>query len=189
MMLFWRRVCTTALLSMAISLPLSVYATASVPSSTASISNASGTQPSLFFIQTANKMTLQPGKLTLHDFNHQTLWFADAPSRTYGYFNLSQYLGLWRNPKAAFLLNNPNATLVGYMMNPKTHKEERLTVVLVLRFAHRSDDAKDLIYTVQKTYLVPERKAINQTVTLSHPTLLVDSYQYTSLGGYTTTPQ
>ena len=127
-----------------------------------------------FFTQSGETMTLAPGKLVIHHITPKTLWFADAPSRDTGTLTTSNYEFM---EYTNYILRtvHPNAVLTGYIPAANSHgTPKRLTAVLILKNAHYNPVTNNLTYHAVKNYLMPDKHNVNQTVTLSHPTLLID---------------
>lgn len=134
-----------------------------------------------FIVQNGRHAVLKPGSLVLQNAQNKTLWFANSPSTDTGYMTLAKYMNLWATPTAALMAEQPNATLIGYFYDAAAHEEKQLTLVVTLRNAKLTNDGKDVSYTVTKSLLVPDKKSYNQQVTLSHPTLLIDTVSGTGI--------
>jgi len=163
-----------AMLLAAVAVGSSAYATTNV--------SASGT--SSFLVQNSKSALLKPGKLVMQHVSPDTLWFANAPSTATGYYSLNKYMDLWATPTAPFAQEKPNATLIGYFSDPKTHQEKRMAVVVTLHNATLSADKDNIVYNVTKSLLVPDKKSFNAQVVLTHPTLLIDVLPTGGQGGY-----
>ena len=161
---------------------VSFASSTAVPTAATTTTTTSACDPAYFFMQTADKALLKPGSLTMINLTPKTLWFADAPNTGTGFDTTSEYMQLWSNKTSGFLANNPNATLVGYIKDPKTHKETRLTLVVNITNANFANN--NLTYTVTKSLLVPDNTTETQEVILSHPTLLIDSLPVDGGGGF-----
>jgi hypothetical protein len=161
---------TTALASFALVTSLML----NTAQASAEIATSASTSESIFYIQTSDHIVVTPGKLTLVKPEEKVLWFADAPSTGAGFYPINEYMKLWANPESYFSKNHPNATLIGYFVNPKTHLEQRLTLVVTLHSASLAKNKKSLTYQVTKTLLIPDNKSYNTKVTLYHTTLLID---------------
>jgi hypothetical protein len=128
---------------------------------------------SVFFVQTSEQAILKPGYLILKNPDPRILCFADAPSTAASVQSLSKYMLTWTAQTGSFEKTNPNAALVGFIVNKKSHKEERLSAVLVLKHAHYDAVSNTLTYDVSKSFLVPKAKLAHQA-NLVHPTLFID---------------
>src|SRR4029434_1412354 len=89
---------------------------ASQPSANPDItaSNQSGKVPKkadLLFVQNAERVTFNKGKMTLRSVNPVTIAFADRPQRFAGHMPTSKFVPMWSSGKDSFLKDPPNATL------------------------------------------------------------------------------
>ena len=144
------------------------------PSSQAMDAASTHSGNTYFFIQNADHITLKPGKLILTHIEPKTLWFADAPSRDTGYVDMPHYMQLWNTPTAEFRVSHPNAVLQGYLPKQGTHKAQRISAVLILKSANYNPVTKTLTYQVDKSYLVPDKNGVSQSLTLDQNSLLID---------------
>jgi len=93
------------------------------------------------FVQTAERVTLEDGVLTLHDINSSTLYFSDRPERIVGHARTDQFTDHWGTGENSFAADPPNAALsilVG---------DEPQDVVVVLKNPRLESD--NLIYDVE----------------------------------------
>lgn len=156
-------------------LPAFACATSAVTTPIANNHASTNGQDSYFFIQNADNVVLEPGKVILKHIEPQTLWFADAPSRDTGHISASEYMHLWDTPTAQFTALHPNAVLQGYLPKEGNKKAQRLSAVFILTAANYNPITKTLTYHVEKSYLMPDKQAISQTVNLQHSSLLIDT--------------
>ena len=82
-------------------------------------------------------------------------------------------MSLWNTPSAQFSVEHPNAALIGYMPQ-NGHHMKRVTAVLVLKDANYNPVTKTLTYQVKKSYLLPDKKSINQSLSIQYGTLWID---------------
>lgn len=150
-------------------------------SAMAATATSVNTEQSVFFMQSAQHVLLKPGMMKLYNLAPQTLWFADAPSTQTGSKSIAEYMQLWSSSNGYFYKNNPNAILVGYIKNKSTHNEQKVTIIAKLKTAQYKDG--NIVYTIDKSLLIPDNKTVMQQVVLSHASLFVDTYTHITPGG------
>jgi hypothetical protein len=98
----YRRV---ALILVAIGVPLALYPVARLATAQ--------TQPSLLFVQTAQKIDYKDGVMTLYDVPTQTMFFTDRPNRVVGNVPTDKFVTKWTTDKGpnGFAANPPNAAV------------------------------------------------------------------------------
>jgi hypothetical protein len=71
------------------------------------------TQPSLLFVQTAQKIDYKDGVMTLYDVPTQTMFFTDRPNRVVGNVPTDKFVTKWTTDKGpnGFAANPPNAAV------------------------------------------------------------------------------
>lgn len=88
---------------------------AATPSANAGITWTTAGKPSgkmdVLYVQNAQSVTLEKGKLVLHGVNQATICFTDRPARLAGHLPTSSFIPLWSEGKNSFLKDPPNATL------------------------------------------------------------------------------
>jgi hypothetical protein len=65
----------------------------------------------LLFVQNAQGVTLDNGKLTLKGIAPTTIFFSDRPERIAGHLVTKEFVPFWSEGKDSFAANPPNATL------------------------------------------------------------------------------
>ena len=128
-----------------------------------------------FFVQSADKATLTSSQLTLINFHKNTVWFADSPSSQTGAMPTSTYLNLlWGKSTSHFNQHHPNASLVGEVINPKTHVPQSMDIIIRLDGVTQKND--QLIYQVHPLSHNGALIDPKQVIYLQYPTLFIDRY-------------
>jgi hypothetical protein len=68
-------------------------------------------QVTLLFVQNAQGVSLDNGKLTLKGISPTTIYFSDRPERIAGHMTMKEFVPFWTEGKDSFLSDPPNATL------------------------------------------------------------------------------
>jgi len=68
----------------------------------------------LLFVQNAEGVTLDDGKLILKEIGPTTIFFSDRPQRIAGHISTEEFVGLWSKGKDSFLKDPPNANLSAF---------------------------------------------------------------------------
>jgi len=147
----------------------------SVPALLMAAPTTQAAAPTVFFVQTADKALLTSNQLILTSPNNRTTWFADAPSNATGLMPTNHYYNLlWGKPSSHFNLNNPNASLVGEVINPQTHQFK--TVSIVVNLDRATLDNHQIIYHIHALPKQDTLLDLQKPVVLLHPTLFIDRY-------------
>jgi hypothetical protein len=137
--------------------------------------NAKPKAPACFFVQTAKQARLTSDQLILLSPNKNTTWFANAPSKDTGVMTTKYYYNLlWGAPTSHFNKDHPNASLVGEVMNPKTHHLQTVDIIVRLDRAQLHDH--QIIYRVHTLLKQSNLLDLQKTLVLMHPTLFIDRY-------------
>ena len=65
----------------------------------------------LLFVQNAEAVSMENGKLTLKGVSPTTVFFSDRPARIAGHMTTKEFVPFWSEGKDSFLADPPNATL------------------------------------------------------------------------------
>jgi hypothetical protein len=95
------------------------------------------------FVQTANGMSYDDGKLTLHTLAPTTLFFSDRPDRVTGHLTSREFVESWDKGTDSFAVTPPNAVLsifhadgvsdlVVELMNPALEGDQLSYTVTIL---------------------------------------------------------
>lgn len=79
------------------------------------------------FVQNAEGVSFDKGKMTLKKVNPMTVMFADRPERIAGHLTTKEFLPLWTEGKDSFTADPPNATLS--VFNDKGEPSEIVMVI------------------------------------------------------------
>jgi hypothetical protein len=71
-------------------------------------------EPALLFVQTANGLSFNDGKLTLTDIAPTTIYFSDRPERMAGHIANAGFFRRWAKENESFKADPPNATLSAF---------------------------------------------------------------------------
>jgi hypothetical protein len=98
------------------SVALVIVAIATVAVSVAAGLAIAQTQPSLLFVQTAQKIDYKDGVMTLYDVPSQTMFFTDRPNRVVGNLPTNAFVAKWTTDKGpnGFASNPPNAAVTEF---------------------------------------------------------------------------
>lgn len=95
------------------------------------------------YVQTADSVTLQGDKMTLHGISPTTLFFSDRPERIVGHGTTEELVQSWTEGQDSFSKDPPNATLS--ILQTDDEKIEDVVVVL----QNPQLKGSQLIYTVK----------------------------------------
>jgi hypothetical protein len=65
----------------------------------------------LLFVQNAQGVSRDDGRMTLKGITPTTIFFSDRPQRIAGHMSTEEFVSLWSKGKDSFLADPPNATL------------------------------------------------------------------------------
>ena len=68
-------------------------------------------KPQFMFVQSAQMVSYQNGKLTLKGVTPATVFFSDRPERIVGHMPTTAFIPFWSKGQDSFLKDNPNASL------------------------------------------------------------------------------
>lgn len=97
----------------------------------------------MLFVQSAKRVTLANGKLTLTGVAPTTVFFSDRPRRIAGHLATTEMIPLWSEGQNSFLKDPPNATLSAF-----TADSGVVNAVVVLRNPVLSGDQMTYDVTV-----------------------------------------
>lgn len=72
------------------------------------------TKVEMLFVQSAKRVTLTSGKLTLSGVAPTTVFFSDRPRRIAGHVATTEMIPLWSEGQNSFLKDPPNATISAF---------------------------------------------------------------------------
>ena len=94
------------------------------------------------FVQNAQSMTYDKGKLTLKGVSPVTIFFTDRPERIAGNMPTSVFVPFWNEGKNSFAKDNPNANL-------SILEKDKYVADIVLTLANPVLKGEDLTYDVK----------------------------------------
>ncbi|MFT3924340.1 MAG: hypothetical protein QM778_17520 [Myxococcales bacterium] len=103
-------------------------------------------KPQYMFVQNADGVKVEGGKLILQDVSPTTLYFTDRPVRTTGHTPTTDFLALWGKGTDSFAKDPPNATLS--IFGQGADKDKVTDVVVEL--SHPQLHGKDLVYDIHR---------------------------------------
>lgn len=103
---------------------------------------AQAKQGDFLFVQNANSMTYDQGKLTLQGVSPVTIFFSDRPERIAGNMRTRDFVPFWSEGKDSFAKDNPNANL-------SILESDKYVADTVVTLASPALDGGDLSYHVK----------------------------------------